>query len=320
MAELVPAEGPYLDAILDASHELWHEGLTRRSYAQYYAAQRKTAWGRAHLERFALVEGGDLVASAKRYAFTASVDGRPARTAGIGAVFTQPPHRGRGRGRAIVERLLERSAADGFELALLFSEIGADYYSALGFEAIPTFDLTLRVTESERHGAPATLVRYGDDRDLANITALGRVRGERYAFHLERDEALVQHAIAKKRLLAGLGPPGAREVQFCIAEEGVMAVAYVVITATDGRWTIEECGDRDPTGARVGAILQTLIAREPSARRPTIGGWLPPGFLPPQVTVVDRRRSSEVMMVRGLKGAAPRVKEEEVLYWRADLF
>jgi hypothetical protein len=29
---------------------------------------------------------------------------------------------------------------------------------------------------------------------------------------------------------------------------------------------IEECGDRDPSGARVGAILQALIAREPAKR------------------------------------------------------
>lgn len=348
MAELVPAEGPYLDAILDASHGLWHEGLTRRAYAQYYAAQRKTAWGRAHLERFALVDGGDVIASAKRYNLTMSLAGCAVRTAGIGAVFTQPAHRGRGQGRAIVERLLERSAADGFEQALLFSEIGAAYYSALGFDEIPTFDLTLRVAESARHGAPATLVRFADDRDLTHIAALGSVRAERHAFHLERDEALVQHAITKKRLLAGLGPPGAREVQFCIAEEGAMAVAYVVITASGGaapvdrsavssehgaasaerrsavlsgpRWLIEECGDRDPTAARVGAILQTLIAREPSAKRPTIRGWLPPGFLPPQLTIVDRERSNEVMMIRGLRGDTPRVKAEDVLYWKNDVF
>ena len=99
-----------------------------------------------------------------------------------------------------------------------------------------------------------------------------------------------------------------------------MAVAYVVITARSGAWTIEECGDRDPAGARVGAILQTLIAREPAAARPVIRGWLPQGFLPPQLTVVGRARSSEVMMIRALAGATPRMKAEDVLYWRADLF
>jgi hypothetical protein len=43
-------------------------------------------------------------------------------------------------------------------------------------------------------------------------------------------------------------------------------------------------GDRDPSGARVGAILQALIAREPVQHRPTIRAWLPHGFVAPQVT------------------------------------
>ena len=62
-----------------------------------------------------------------------------------------------------------------------------------------------------------------------------------------------------------MGPAGDREVQFFIAEEGASAVAYVVISVRGGAWVLEECGDRDPAGARVGAILQVLMARDPSA-------------------------------------------------------
>ena len=67
-------------------------------------------------------------------------------------------------------------------------------------------------------------------------------------------------------------------------------------------WTLEECADRDPSGARVGAILQALIAREPVERRPSIRAWLPPGFVPPQVTIVSAKPSTAVMMVRSLEG------------------
>ena len=88
-------------------------------------------------------------------------------------------------------------------------------------------------------------------------------------------------------------------------------------------WTIEECGDRDPTGARVGAILQVLLAREPAERRPTIRASLPPGFKPPQVTITAARPSADVMMVRPLTpaaGAARTLGADEILYWRGDLF
>ena len=115
---------------------------------------------------------------------------------------------------------------------------------------------------------------------------MGRARAERYRFHLERDRDFVHFAIVRKRLLAGLGPAGDREVQFFVAEEGSSAVAYVVITVRGGGWVLEECGDRDPTGARVGAILQVLIARDPSAARPAITAWLPSDFRPPQIEIV----------------------------------
>jgi GNAT superfamily N-acetyltransferase len=330
VTRLVPAEGRLLDSILDASHAIWNEGLTREAYGRYYRAQLRTAWGTRHLGRFALVRGDELLASAKRYDLEAYLDGLRVRVAGVGAVFTQPSARGHGHARELVERLLEAAGREGFELALLFSEIGSEYYRRLGFVEVPTFDLALRVSESPTRGAPATLVRGGDDRDLPQVVDIGRVRADGWRFHLQRDVDFVRYAIAKKRLLAGLGAPGARELEFLVAEEGLKAVAYAVIlaehrTGESGapaapRWILEECGDRDPSGARVGAILQTLIAREPAARRPEITGWLPHGFPAPQVTVTDRRRSAQIMMVRGLKGLTPSLGSEDLLYWQGDVF
>jgi GNAT superfamily N-acetyltransferase len=321
MADLAIVEGPYLQQVLDHSYPVWHDGLSRASYGRYYAGQLATPWGRAHLQRFAIVDRGEVLTSAKLYTLDASLDGRPLRIAGIGALFTAPAHRGRGRARALVERLLERSAGEGATVALLFSIIGADYYAGLGFEPIATPDLSLRVIEDTRRGAPMTLVRAGEDRDLPDVVAMGRVRAERYRFHLERGRDLVHFAIVRKRLLAGLGPAGDREVQFFVAEEGGSAVAYVVITVRGGAWVLAECGDRDPTGARVGAILQVLIARDPSAARPAITAWLPAGFRPPQIEIVGERPSSDIMMMRGLGRSVPELPNPaDALYWHGDMF
>jgi GNAT superfamily N-acetyltransferase len=321
MAILVAAEGPILDRILDETYETWNDGLTRPAYGRFYAAQVATPWGRTHLQRFALIDGDDVLASAKLYRFDAVLDGRPIQVAGIGALFTSPSARRRGAARDLLDRLLDRAAADGADLALLFSEIGPDYYARLGFEVIATTDRQLRVTESARYGAPMTMVRGGDDRDLADIVAQGRTRAEPYRFHLNRDRDLVHFAIARKRLLAGFGVAGGRSLHFFIAEEGASAVAYVVIGVQGNGWTLEEAGDRDPGGARVGAILQALIAREPAEKRPSIKAWLPDGFLPPQVAIVGEKPSAEVMMMkslsaRGLRPLAP----ADVCYWHGDLF
>jgi GNAT superfamily N-acetyltransferase len=322
--DLVDAEGAILDQILADTFDIWHEGLNPAAYRRYYTAQRGTAWGRSRLHRSALVSGGgNVLASAKVYDLAASLDGRPVRVIGVGAVFTPPAQRGRGYARTLLDRLLQRAAGEGADLALLFSEIGPDYYARLGFSIVPRSDVTIRVIESDRRGAPATLVRAGEDSDLANLADMGRARAHPYRLHLDRDRDLIQFAIARKRLLAGLGPPGACEVHFFVAEEGAAAVAYVVISVRGTAWTIEEAGDRDPAGARLGAILQVLLARDPRETRPVLRGCLPNGFCPPQIRIVERSPANEVMMILPLtaRGAPDRpLNEADVLHWHGDQF
>jgi predicted N-acetyltransferase YhbS len=329
MSQLVDANRAVLPGILNDTYEIWNEGLDRTAYGRYYTAQLATAWGKSRLSRTALVDGGQVLASAKEYRFDAVLDGRPIRVLGIGAVFTPPPNRGRGHARDLLKRLLERAAGDGYDLALLFSEIAPGYYARLGFSPVERREVLLRVKEDDRRGAPATLVRAGEDRDLADIAAMNATRAEPFRFHLNRDRDWVQYSIAKRRLLAGLGPPGRREVHFFIAEEGASAVAYVVILAGRGaaadtvEWTIDQLGDRDPSGARVGAILQAMIAREPAERRPVIKAWLPADFLPPQIEAMSESKPLDVMMIKPLtiKGTPQTpLSARDVIYWHGDLF
>jgi GNAT superfamily N-acetyltransferase len=321
MATVVPAEGVILERVLDATHSISVEGLSREAYTKFDAAQMKTAWGRHHQRRFALMDGADVLASATRYDLAAVLDERPVRVCGIGAMLTQPAHRAGGHARELVERLLDQAARDGAAMALLFSEMSHEHQPT-GFDLVAMREVELSVAESSRRGAPMTLIRGGEERDLAAIVAMGQVRASSLRFHLDRDVDFVQYAITKKRLLAGLGQAGARQLHFFIAEEGITAAAYVVVSIIGRMWTLEECGDRDPSGARVGAILQALIAREPVEHRPTIRGWLPTGFVPPQVTIVSANPSTDVMMVRSLGSTVlqPRLSRDDVLYWRGDIF
>jgi GNAT superfamily N-acetyltransferase len=322
VATVIPAEGVILERLLQTTHPVSPEGLNRDSYGKFVAAQMKTGWGRRHQRRFALVEGAEVLASAMQYNLAAILDRRPVSVCGIGAVCTDPAHRGSGHARQLVDRLLDQAARDGAVMALLFSDVSREHFEPNGFEVVSIAEADLAVTESSRRGAPMTLIRAGEERDLAAIVAMGQIRASPFRFHLDRDVDFVQYAITKTRLLAGLGPTGARQLHFFIAEEGITAAAYVVVSIVGRSWTIEECGDRDPSGARVGAILQALIAREPVERRPTIRAWLPSGFVPPQVTIASAKPSTEVLMVRSLGSGVvqPRLSGDDVLYWRSDLF
>jgi hypothetical protein len=321
VAIVIPAEGAVLERVLETAHSILPEGLSRQAYAKFEAAQMKTAWGRRHQRRLALVDGAEVLASATRYDVAAVFDQRPVRVCGIGSIFSEPAHRDGSHARELVDRLLGAAARDGAAMALLFSDMSHEHQPA-GFEVVSMTEAELRVTESSRRGAPMTLIRGGEERDLAAIVAMGQVRASAFRFHLDRGVDFVQYAVTKKRLLAGLGAARARQLHFFIAEEGITAAAYVVVSIVENTWTIEECGDRDPSGARVGAILQALIAREPVERRPTIRAWLPRGFVPPQVTIVSAKPSTELLLMRPLEsiGAQLQLSGDEVLYWRGDIF
>lgn len=128
------------------------------------------------------------------------------------------------------------------------------------------------------------------------------------------------YIITTRRLLAGLGSAHARQLHFFIAEEGITAAADVIISVEGESWTLEECGDRDASGAGVGALLQALIAREPVERRPTIRAWLPPGFLPPQVAVTSMPSTDPIRVpLLGAGVTAPPLSAADVLFWHNDL-
>lgn len=319
---VVPANGALLDQILDDTYTLWNDGLSRENYGRAWTAQLKTPWGRAHLDRLALIDDAQLLCSAKRYDLSLRLDGRIRRALGIGAVFTPPPHRGRGAASELITRMLDTARAEGYELALLFSEIDPAFYERLGFLPVPLIESTF-IVDQKRGGAPAMLVRSGDDKDVPAIVEMSAARSAASRLALERSEDFVRFAITRRRLLAGLAPPGTRSSEFLVVEEGHQAVAYLVCTSENGRWMIEECGDRDPAGARLGAMLQVMLARHPAEPLPEIKGWWPHGYLPPQMQLAAATPAHEVLMIRPLADPLlppPPLAAPEVVYWHGDYF
>ena len=321
MTALVPATGIYLQQILDDTFPVWNDGLDRERYARYWDAQRLTPWGSTHLDRVALVENGVVVSSAKRYDLSARIEGRIRRVLGIGAVFTPPARRGRGAARQLLESVLETAETDGYEYAMLFSEIAPAFYERLDFVPIPIVETKLELTL--KGGAPAVLMRSGDERDIPSVVEMDARRTAGARFALSRSEDWFRYGLAKRRLLAGLGPAGLREVEFLVTEEGYQAVSYVVCSIQEGRWFIEDAGDRDPSGARLGAMLQVMLARTPHLPPPEIRAWLPHDFTPPQVTRVQTQSSAGTLMIRPLKDRSlpmPPLDANQVAYWRLDYF
>jgi GNAT superfamily N-acetyltransferase len=320
--QVVPATGSILEQVLTDTYPLWCDGLSRENYAKAWAAQLKTPWGQHHLDRVALVDGPHVLSSAKRYDLSLRIDGRIRRVLGIGAVFTAAAHRGRGCARELLTRMLDTAVTEGYEFAMLFSEISPAFYERLDFVPVPLIESTLEV-DRKGGGAPAMLVRSGDERDLHCIAEMSAARSKDARLALDRSEDLIRFMITRKRINSGLSPSGYRNTEFLVAEEGYRAVAYLVSTDQDGRWMIEEAGDRDPSGARIGAMLQVMLARHPGERPPEIKCWWPRALVPPQVAVAAATPTQEVMMIRPLRDRIlplPPLAAAEVVYWHADYF
>lgn len=317
---LVVAEGALLEEILDLTFPVWNEGLSPRAYAQWHTAQARTAWARGRLDRMALVDDdGHLLATLKRYRYDARLDGRPVVMCGLGAVFTPEPLRGRGHATRLIEAVLEAERQRGVQLAGLFSEIGPALYGPLGFTAVPFDEVTVHVTH--KPGSPAMLVRAGDERDLTEVARMHTSRAEGARFSLAKTPASLQFALSRRRMFAGLSDVGTRQFEFVVAEEGYSAVAYALTSRNQHGWTLEEAGDRDPAAARLGAMLQVLVAREPAERRPLIRAWWPRGLaVPPQVQLSDVRPPKDLFMVKALADVQVPATADEVFYWRSDSF
>ena len=160
-----------------------------------------------------------------------------------------------------------------------------------------------------------------DLRDLPALVGIHETRASGVPFSFRRDTSLMQYALARKRLIAGLGTPGARHVEFFVVEEATVAVAYAVVQVTAGGWTLEEAGDRDPQGARLGALLQVLLAREPSLTVPRIRAWWPPAFpVPPQVQLTERVPAADLFMLRSLTDRGLPSGPDDLFVWRSDHF
>jgi len=183
---VVAAHGAVLDRVLDATCPTAHSGLDRQASGKFHAARMKTSWGGRHQRTFALIDGEDILASAERYDLAGVFEGQAMRVCALGSVWTRPSPLDVAHARLLVDTLLDDARREGAEIALLFSPTAIDDDSRSEFQAIPTTELTLSVAESPRRGAPMTMVRGGEERDLAAIVAMGRVRAEPVRFHLER--------------------------------------------------------------------------------------------------------------------------------------
>jgi predicted N-acetyltransferase YhbS len=299
-----------MTAVLERSHEVWGEGAPLEAYVAFNLGQRRSSWARKRY-RFLVGEDDDgaLLASLKWYAFPAEIDSEPRAVLGLGAVFTPGEALGRGHATALVEAALRRGASQGYDLALLMSEIGAPFYERLGFRALPAEEAAclpfLPVPwPAEPDGAVDGLRPYAPA-DLDALVGLRdeATRGRR--FRLRRDRLAWEQTLLKIDLGKTFQPE--RPHRIAVVERQGVAIAYAVWRRERAaiRW-LEHGGGEGADEALTGLFFTALAeARRLGVNR--LEAW----HLPEAVTagrlypVVVRPRRDPVVMVRGLDPKRP---------------
>lgn len=326
-----------MEAVLNASHSVWSEGMPVDDYVAFNLAQRRSPWGRERYRFLVAESDGGLVAALKLFTLPGTLDGRDLTIAGIGAVFTFEAARGRGHAAALVEAALEEAArAAGAGVALLMSEIGPDLYRKAGFETIPALEAGClpylpvpwagepewlrgeRDPETAIEGLrPAT----PDDHDALVAIHDEATRGQRFRLRRDRpawDQVLLRAAL-RRRYLHG------QEDQVMVIERAGKVAAYAVLREVQGALEWREHGARLGAEERLVDLFWTAIARARGLGVNRIDAWQFPAIVTTRrlYPITVRQLRDLALMLRRLDPALPpfafESPEECCLSW-LDLF
>ncbi len=226
---------------------LWGGGLPADQFVTYQRrlANSDEAEGRYRL--LGLFDGGpgagELLSAMKVYLLAGQQPAGPARVLGIGAVFTPPERRRLGHAAEMLRRALALYQGHA-DLALLFTDIGIDYYRRLGFRALESRECRVELARLPKGGgyrpaAPREAL------DVSRILAAGRAvePTPRPGFSLSRDGWATRFQLRRLRELARIRSVGEPEWGlFSEGKDGGEGAAMVrhtrdAVDVLDAAWT-----------------------------------------------------------------------------------
>jgi hypothetical protein len=192
----------------------------------------------------------------------------------------------------------------GDGLALLFTDIGTEYYRALGFSPLPCEDAVGSLSGAPRDTAGGVTLRPMTHDDLDAVAACHDAVCATRAIAVLRDrdhwEFLMLRAASFFRRLDGSG----LSHRFMIAMESGQPIGYLVGVLGPGEWNFREAEAFDGKSATLARILSAGAADAAAASATTVWGWIPRDLwtLVPTWRLRAQPRLRAVPMIRPLDG------------------
>ncbi|HEY9677387.1 MAG TPA: GNAT family N-acetyltransferase [Drouetiella sp.] len=189
--------------VLHESREIWSPGLQKDQYQDYIWRSINHPWARRNYKFIVLKEHGRIVCSCKLYDVSLNSRGESYRFGGIGAVYTMKQARGQGFASKMIQSVLDACSEDGYDGAILFSDISPDFYAQFGFLEFGAADFGANLPRSpEFKDYVAPEVAYVEDSDVQNMIRIYKRWQRSQPFAFDRDEKYLDYKLAKERYLA----------------------------------------------------------------------------------------------------------------------
>ncbi len=313
---LGPGTDMQLSEVLTESIELWGLGFALEDYLAYHDQLREHSWSTEHYEHLVLTDAsGQVLSSCKLYRLKGSSNGRPLNIAQIGAVYTPVLMRGLGHAKTMLDMLMQRIKEQGFDLAILFSDIKPEFYNRLGFQQIISRDLLfdLAVPQKPRRqvlesttGVPRQVIELDRDREAGS-------------FAISRDESYWNMLACKKNLYNEFqsGWITHEELHYC--QDGS---AYAWILWNGRRMQIKDLAFNNTYA--LADVFSALAAKHGLRLLRTAFGWLPQSLDNLPIFAYKRRieRIISLLMVADLTGQNQHLLDENQPphVWSLDYF
>lgn len=290
-------------SVLADSHALWGAGLSSADYIGMWEELARSRWAQAWYSWRALVDtDGRVLSSLKLYRPLIRLGDTTARVAAIGAVFTPRPLRRRGHAAALIRATLDEAAERGDGAALLFTDIGTEYYQAFGFQPLPCEDALGTLTRVPAFQADGVTLRAMTPGDLDAVVAAHEAASASRPIAVVRDrghwEFLLDRAATFFHRLDGSG----LERRFTIAEQGSRPIGYLVAVLAPGEWNLREAASFDGDPRTLARILAAGAAEARASGATTVWGWVPRALwtAAPAWRLRSQTRLRAIPMIRAL--------------------
>ena len=306
MPRVVAPTAEQIRSVLVESHAIWGAGLSILDYVSMWEEMAQSRWARAWYAWRALVDDdGRVLSSLKLYRPALRLGERSGRAAAIGAVFTPRSFRRRGFAAALLRATLDEAEAAGDIAALLFTDIGTEYYRAFGFAALPCEDALGSIAGAAARAPRGVTFRSmtPDDLDTVCRVQAAATAARPIAIVRDRDhwEFLLLRASTFFSRLDGSG----LERRFTIAMESSRPIGYLVAVSGPGEWNLREAEAFDGEPQTLAKILNAAAAEANAQSATTVWGWIPRSVWPhvPAWQLRAQPRLRAIPMLRALSGS-----------------